>query len=136
MIRRLHKASGASTPNGTSAQNGTAQAGASNPSAAQVGGSVANTAIKEGTGLVAGILSGGASYLIEAVTGIFTGAFNMVTTMGTTRNNNAAQTAQMYWYKAGDRNDERETNNGFYIIVGLAIIAALVLFIMNNNKSK
>ena len=126
MIRRLYKASGATT------QNGTAQTGTTGPSTEQVIGSVANTAIKEGSSILAGVLSLGASYVIEAITGVF----SMVTNLGTTRNNNAAQTAQMYWYKAGDRNDERETNNGFYIIVGLAIIAALVLFIMNNNKSK
>ena len=124
MIRKIYKASG---------QTNTADSGSS---AAQVGGSVTNTAIKEGTGLAAGILSGGATYLIDAVTGIFTGAFNLIGSLGTTRNNNAAQTQQLYWYTSKDRNEERETNNGFYVIVGLGIMALVVYLIVKSHKSK
>ena len=124
MIRKIYKASG---------QTNTADSGSS---AAQVGGSVANTAIKEGTGLAAGILSGGATYLIDAVTGIFTGAFNLIGSLGATRNNNAAQTQQLYWYTSKDRNEERETNNGFYVIVGLGIMALVVYLIVKSHKSK
>lgn len=124
MIRKIYKASG---------QTGTADGGSSN---AQVAGSVANTAIKEGTGLAAGILSGGATYLIDAVTGIFTGMFNYLGDLGKTRNTNAAQTQQLYWYTSKDRNEERETNNGFYVIVGLGIMALVVYLIVKSHKSK
>lgn len=124
MIRKIYKVSG---------QTGTADSGSS---ATQVRGSVANTAIKEGTGLLSGILSGGATYLIDAVTGIFTGAFNLIGSLGTTRNNNAAQTQQLYWYTSKDRNEERETNNGFYVIVGLGIMALVVYLIVKSHKSK
>ena len=121
MIRTIHKASGQTGTSGTTTQ---------------VTGNIASTAIKVGTGLATGILSGGATYLIEAITGIFPGGFNMVSTICVKRNDNAAQTAQLYWVKAGDRNDERETNNGFYLIIGLAIIAFTVVLIVNSRKSK
>ena len=133
MIRKIYKASGQTSANGTTGTTGTT---GTSSNAAQVGGSVANTAIKEGTSLAAGILSGGATYLIDAITGIFTGAFNLVGTLGTTRNNNAAQTQQLYWYTSKDRNEERETNNGFYVIVGLGIMALVVYLIVKSHKSK
>ncbi len=135
MIRPVYKASGTTQNNGTTATTtGTGQTNAQVN--AQVAGSVTNTAIKEGTGLAAGILTGGATYVIDAITSIFTGAFNMVTTIGTTRNNNAARTAQTYWYLADNRNDDRETNNGFYAIIGLALIALVVVLIVNHSKNK
>jgi len=135
MIRPIYKASGTTQNDGTTAT--TTGTGQTNTQVnAQVAGNVANTAITEGTKLAGGILSGGASYLIEAVTGIFTGMFNMIANIGITRNNNAARTAQTYWLLADNRNDDRETNNGFYAIIGLAIIALVVVLIVNHSKNK
>ena len=137
MIRPVYKASGTNTAKtSTGTTTGTAASTSSAPSGGQIAGSVTNTAIKEGAGLAAGILSGGATYVLEAITSVFTGAFNLIGTLGTTRNNNAAATAQLYWYKAGDRNDDRETNNGFYAIMGLAIIGFIVYLIVKQAKSK
>lgn len=133
MIRKINKGSGQTAQTGTTGTAGTSgTTGTGSPSGGQIAGSVLNTAITEGTSLAAGILSAGGSYVIQAITG----AFNSLVSLGTVANNNAAQTQQLYWYTAGDRNDDRETNNGFYIIVGLGIVALITFLIVKSRKSK
>lgn len=144
MIRKIYKASGSTKKKeeNTNGQTQTTQTTQTDAQVnAQVGGQVASTAIdaagKIGTAALSKVNPlGWVDSLISGVAGIFTGAFSMLGSLGTTRNNNSAQTQQMYWLTARDGNDERETNNGFYTIIGLAIVALTVYLIVKSVKSK
>lgn len=133
MIRNIHKASGTTNASNTTT-TGAATTTSSAPSGGQIAGQVVGTAVTEGVGLASGILSGGWSYLIDAVVGVFNGAFGMITSISNTRNTNSANTEQLYWLKAREGNDETYKNTGFYIIIGLAIIALTIIIILNNHK--
>lgn len=132
MIRNIHKASG--TANASTTTPGATTTTSSAPTGGQIAGQVVGTAVTEGVGLASGILSGGWSYLIDAVVGVFNGAFGMITSISNTRNTNSANTEQLYWLKAREGNDETYKNTGFYIIIGLAIIALTIIIILNNHK--
>lgn len=133
MIRNIHKASGTANASNTTT-TGAATTTSSAPSGGQIAGQVVGTAVTEGVDLASGILSGGWSYLIDAVVGVFNGAFGMITSISNTRNTNSANTEQLYWLKAREGNDETYKNTGFYIIIGLAIIALTIIIILNNHK--
>lgn len=133
MIRNIHKASGTANASNTTTP-GTTTTTSSAPTGGQIAGEVVGTAVTEGVGLASGILSGGWSFLIDAVVGVFNGAFGMITSISNTRNTNSANTEQLYWLKAREGNDETYKNTGFYIIIGLAIIAVTIIIILNNHK--
>jgi hypothetical protein len=133
MIRNIHKASGTANASNTTTP-GAATTTTSAPSGGQIAGQVVGTAATEGVSLASGIMSGGWSFLIDAVVGVFNGAFGMITSISNTRNTNSANTEQLYWLKAREGNDETYKNTGFYIIIGLAIIAVTIIIILNNHK--
>ena len=133
MIRNIHKASGTANPSNTTTP-GAATTTTSAPSGSQIAGEVVGTAVTEGVSLASGIMSGGWSFLIDAVVGVFNGAFGMMSSISNTRNTNSANTEQLYWLKAREGNDETYKNTGFYIIIGLAIIAVTIIIILNNYK--
>lgn len=62
--------------------------------------------------------------------------FGHVVDAAKTRNTNSAQTAQWYWLQAKDRGDSRDSNLGFYILLGGVLVFGLVVFIVKNKKSK
>ena len=93
-------------------------------SAIQAGGSIASPAIGAANPL------GWVDSVANAVADIFNGLFDL----GKTRNTNSANTEQLYWLKAREGNDETYKNTGFYIIIGLAIIALSIIIILNNHK--
>ena len=133
MIRNIHKASGTANASNTTTPGATTTT-TSAPSGGQITGQVVGTAITEGASLASGITSGGWSFLIDAVVGVFNGVFGMITSISNTRNTNSANTEQLYWLKAREGNDETYKNTGFYIIIGLAIIAVTIIIILNNHK--
>ena len=132
MIRNIHKTSG--TANAANTTTGTTTP-TTTPSNGQVAGQVAGTAVTEGMNLASDIMSGGWSFLIDAVVDVFNSAFGMITNISNTRNTNSANTEQLYWLKAREGNDETYKNTGFYIIIGIAIIAVTIIIIFNNKKS-
>ena len=133
MIRNIHKASGITNASNTTTPS-PATSTTSAPSDGQIAGQVASTAVTEGANLASGIMSGGWSFLIDAIVGVFYSAFGMITRIYNTRNTNSANTEQLYWLKAREGNDETYKNTGFYIIIGLAIIALTIIIILNNHK--
>lgn len=133
MIRNIHKASGTANASNTTTP-GAVTTTTSAPSGGEIAGQVVGTAVTEGVSLASGIMSGGWSFLIDAVVGVFNGAFGMITSISNTRNTNSANTEQLYWLKAREGNDETYKNTGFYIIIGLAIIAVTIIIILNNHK--
>ena len=64
---------------------------------------------------------------IQAITG-------SIANISNTRSNNGAATEQIYWLTAKDRNDDTYKNTGFYIIVGLAVVAVTLVIIFKNKK--
>ena len=124
MIRQIYRASG-TTP-GTS--TGTTDAGAITGSVISTGGQIASTAINAANPMawIGGVIDGAVS--------IFNGMFGTITNLGHTRNNNSAATEQTYWLTAKYRNDDTYKNTGFYIIVGLAVVAVTLVIIFKNKK--
>lgn len=51
------------------------------------------------------------------------------------RNNNSAANFQTYWMLADKRADKLTNNTGFYLIIGLIIVAVAAIFITKNIKS-
>lgn len=133
MIRNIYKASGTANASNTTTP-GAATTTTSAPSGGEIAGQVVGTAVTEGANLASGIMSGGWSFLVDAVVGVFNSAFGMITSISNTRNTNSANTEQLYWLKAREGNDETYKNTGFYIIIGLAIIALTIIIILNNHK--
>ena len=69
--------------------------------------------------------------ITKAVGYVMTGIMNL----GITRNTNSAEIAKTYWEHAHDRADNRDSNLGFYLILGLVLVAGLIVFIVNNKNS-
>ena len=136
MIRKIYRASGttpsATTPTTpdttTTTSTGTTNAGVITSSAITTGGQIASSAINAANPMA---WIGG---VIDGVVGIFNGMFGTITNLGNTRNNNSAATEQAYWLTAKDRNDDTYKNTGFYIIVGLAVVAVTLVIIFKNKK--
>ena len=96
-------------------------------SAIQAGGSIASSAIGAANPL------GWIDSVANAVAGIFNGLFDL----GKTRNTNSANTAQTYWLV--DSSKDKSTKNpltGFYIIVGVMLVAVVLAIFLNNKNSK
>ena len=93
----------------------------------QAGGSIASSAIDAANPLA------WIGNVVDAVAGVFNGLFDL----GKTRNNNAAQTAQTYWYLDAQK-DKSQKNplTGFYIIIGVMLMIVVLVIILNPNKSK
>ena len=51
------------------------------------------------------------------------------------RNNNSAANFQTYWMLSDKRADKLTSNTGFYLIIGLIIVAVAAIFITKNIKS-
>lgn len=100
---------------------------------------IASSAINAGGNIAASIIEssspmGWIDSLIDGISNTILGAVNYITQLGTTRNNNSAATEQIYWLKAREGNDEMTKNTGFYIIIGLALVAVTTIIIINNTK--
>lgn len=96
-------------------------------SAIQAGGSIASSAIDAANPY------GWIGDIADAVAGIFKGLFNL----GATRNTNSANTAQTYWLL--DSSKEKTSKNpltGFYIVVGVMLVAVVLAIFFNNKNSK
>ena len=137
MIRKIYRASGTTpspttptTPGTTTTttSTGTTDAGVITGSLISTGGQIASTAINATNPMawIGGVIDGAVS--------IFNGMFGTITNLGNTRNNNSAATEQTYWLTAKDRNDDTYKNTGFYIIVGLAVVAVTLVIIFKNKK--
>ena len=123
MIRKIYRASGTTPGTSTSTTNAGVTAGVIN-----TGGQIASTAINAANPM---------AWIGDAINGavqIFNGMFGTITNLGNTRNNNSAATEQTYWLTAKDRNDDTYKNTGFYIIVGLAVVAVTLVIIFKNKK--
>ena len=59
---------------------------------------------------------------------------NGITSISNTRNTNAAQTEWIFWSTAKDRQTKMNNNIGFYIIIGLVIVAATTIIITKQKK--
>lgn len=116
MIRKYNKA--------------TSDAGAITSSAINAGGNIATAAIESANPL------GWIGSVVDGISNVIGGVLSSITSLGNTRNNNSATTAQLYWLTARDGNDEQQKNSGFYIIIGLMVIAVVVVIIMNNKNTK
>ena len=123
MIRKIYRANGTTPGTSTSTTNAGVTAGV-----ISTGGQIASTVINAANPMawIGGVIDGAVS--------IFNGMFGTITNLGNTRNNNSAATEQTYWLTAKDRNDDTYKNTGFYIIVGLAVIAVTLVIIFKNKK--
>lgn len=65
----------------------------------------------------------------KAVGHIMTG----ITQLGVSRSNNSASIAQLFWEGADNGTQKRNSNWGFYGILILVMIIALIVFIMENK---
>lgn len=98
--------------------------------AVSAGGGVATSAINAANPLGwINTLVGGVTSIVSTITG---GIINL----GVTRSNNDKEVKEVYWMTRKDRETEMDNNMGFYIIVGLIVVAAAVAFIVNSKKSK
>ena len=59
-----------------------------------------------------------------------------ITNISITRNTTSALNAQTYWGHSKVRADYNDSNIGFYAILAVVLIAALVIFIVNNKYSE
>lgn len=130
MIRKIYRASGTTPPTTTTTTSTT-----TTNSGPSDGALITNQVLETGGEIATSLLSEANPMawigdLIGGVTNIFSGMFNL----GATRNNNSAATEQIYWLTAKDRNDDTYKNTGFYIIVGLAVVAITLVIIFKNKK--
>lgn len=58
---------------------------------------------------------------------------NSIANISITRSNNSAQTQQFYWLQAREGDKTLTNNVGFYIIIGLLILAATTIIITNKK---
>lgn len=98
--------------------------------AIQTGGDIASSAISATNPL------GWVGQLIDGVGKMVGNVMTSITSLGLTRNNNSATTQQLYWLTAKDRNEKQPKNIGFYIIIGLMVVAVVTIIIINNKKAK
>lgn len=130
MIRKIYRASGTTPPTTTTTTSTT-----TTNSGPSDGALITNQVLETGGEIASSLLSDASPMAwigaaIDGVVGIFNGMFNL----GATRNNNSAATEQAYWLTAKNRNDDTYKNTGFYIIVGLAVVAVTLVIIFKNKK--
>lgn len=78
--------------------------------------------------------AGLASTILKPITDIFNNLTNAIAGSSINRNNNSAANLQSYWNNRTEL--KKESNMGFYIIMGLVVLAAIIAIIVKSPKSK